>query len=93
MRRFIRMLAINPRIKKSAKKEGKFSPLKALKAKFSTLKIFMDRLDKAAYGVIGLGDYQRYLEHFRATHPDKKPLSQAEFFRQSQDDKSKNVKC
>lgn len=52
-----------------------------------------EKLDDALYPLIGLRRYDTYLEHFKKHHPDKKPLSKAEFFRESQDAKAKNVKC
>lgn len=85
MLRFIKMSFINLRTKGLN--------LSAIMAKFRAVGVFFDRLDAAMGGVIGLGDYERYLEHFRRTHPDGKPLSKAQFFRSRQDDKSKNVKC
>lgn len=69
--------------------KGKFS----LKDKFRAVGAFFERIDAALYPIVGLPDYERYLEHFAHTHPDKKPLSRAEFFREAQDSKAKNIKC
>ncbi len=52
-----------------------------------------ERVDEALYPIIGLRSYDKYVEHFKKSHPDKEPMSKAEFFRQAQDDKEKNVKC
>ncbi len=52
-----------------------------------------EKLDEALYPLIGLQRYEKYLEHFNKTHPGKEPLSRAEFFKEAQDAKAKNVKC
>ena len=35
--------------------------------------------------MIGLPDYGTYLRHMEATHPDQRPMSYEEFFRERQD--------
>lgn len=55
-------------------------------------KIF-ERMDTALYPIIGLPSYEKYIEHFKKTHPDKEPMSRSEFFKSAQDSKAKNVKC
>ena len=70
-------------------KKFKFNPLAVPKA----VARFLARADAALTPLIGLGDYEGYLSHFRSAHPDKTPLSRAEFFRAMQDSKAKNVKC
>ena len=70
-------------------KKFKFNPLAAPKA----VARFLARADAALAPLIGLGDYEDYLRHFRSAHPDEIPLSRAEFFRAMQDSKAKNVKC
>ncbi len=61
----------------------------ALLAKLKKIWQAYEKLDEALYPLIGL---QR-LEHFNKTHPGKEPLSRAEFFKEAQDAKAKNVKC
>ena len=70
-------------------KKFKFNPLAAPKA----VARLLARVDAALAPLIGLGDYEGYLSHFRSIHPDEIPLSRAEFFRAMQDSKAKNVKC
>nr|WP_314072119.1 KCU-star family selenoprotein [uncultured Campylobacter sp.] len=70
-------------------KKLKFNPLAAPKA----VARLLARADAALAPLIGLGDYEGYLRHFRSAHPDEIPLSRAEFFRAMQDSKAKNVKC
>lgn len=47
-----------------------------------TLKNLARQLQQAAYLVVGLPDYQAYADHMRRTHPERPPLSRAEFFRE-----------
>lgn len=35
--------------------------------------------------MVGLPDYQTYLEHMENTHPDRPPMSYEEFFRERQE--------
>jgi uncharacterized short protein YbdD (DUF466 family) len=37
--------------------------------------------------VIGVPDYQRYVAHLQACHPDHRPMSRDEFMRQRLDDR------
>lgn len=55
-------------------------------------KIF-EKIDAALYPIIGLPSYEKYIEHFKKTHPGKEPMSRSEFFKSAQDGKAKNVKC
>jgi uncharacterized short protein YbdD (DUF466 family) len=41
-------------------------------------------LGQAARLMVGMPDYQAYLEHMRSQHPDKPPMSYEEFFRERQ---------
>ena len=44
----------------------------------------LDRLSKAASflrRVIGAPDYERYVAHVRARHPEQEPIGAAEFYR------------
>ncbi|PPB66503.1 CstA-like transporter-associated (seleno)protein [Campylobacter hyointestinalis] len=52
-----------------------------------------EKLDEALYPLIGLHQYKKYLKHFNKHHPGEQPLSRAQFFREAQDAKAKNVKC
>lgn len=48
------------------------------------LQAFADKvvqLRRALRQVIGVPDYEMYLSHQRATHPDVPPMSEEEFFR------------
>ncbi|ASC67994.1 YbdD/YjiX family protein [Achromobacter denitrificans] len=35
--------------------------------------------------MVGVPDYETYVEHMRRTHPDREPMSYEEFFRERQD--------
>nr|MBP3725484.1 KCU-star family selenoprotein [Campylobacter sp.] len=59
----------------------------------SKLKNAYDKIDGAVAPIIGLPSYEKYLEHFRTHHPDQTPLSRAEFFKEAQDRKGKQVRC
>jgi uncharacterized short protein YbdD (DUF466 family) len=39
-------------------------------------------LRRAVHQVIGAPDYERYLEHVRACHPDRAPMTREEFARE-----------
>ncbi len=50
-----------------------------------TLETARRRLDRAAdiiRRVIGVPDYERYVAHLRACHPDRTPLTRDEFVRE-----------
>jgi len=38
-------------------------------------------LGKAARQMVGVPDYDIYVQHMKLTHPDEKPMSYEEFFR------------
>ena len=42
-------------------------------------------LGQAAKMLIGIPDYDNYVEHMRVTHPDQTPMTYEEFFRERQD--------
>ncbi|EHC73154.1 putative small protein YjiX [Salmonella enterica subsp. enterica serovar Minnesota str. A4-603] len=42
-------------------------------------------LGQAAKMMIGVPDYDNYVEHMRITHPDQTPMTYEEFFRERQD--------
>jgi uncharacterized short protein YbdD (DUF466 family) len=42
-------------------------------------------LGQAARMLVGMPDYDSYLEHMRATHPEQSPMSREAFFRERQD--------
>lgn len=46
---------------------------------------FWNRLVQTARLSIGVGDYEAYVAHQRAQHPDQPLMSYAEFFRSRQD--------
>ncbi|MBP3206948.1 MAG: YbdD/YjiX family protein [Campylobacter sp.] len=59
----------------------------------SKIKNAYDKIDDAVAPIIGLPSYEKYLKHFKTHHPDQTPMSRAEFFRQAQDKKGKQVRC
>ncbi|TAM06432.1 MAG: YbdD/YjiX family protein [Paraburkholderia sp.] len=52
-------------------------------------------LGQAMRLMIGLPDYEGYVEHMRATHPDRPVMTYEEFFRERQDARyaSRTGKC
>lgn len=48
------------------------------------LKAFVRGLRQTAYLMVGVPDYDGYLDHMRRAHPDRQPMSRAEFFRERQ---------
>ncbi|WP_235379945.1 YbdD/YjiX family protein, partial [Escherichia coli] len=42
-------------------------------------------LGQTARLMIGVPDYDNYVEHMRVTHPDQTPMTYEEFFRERQD--------
>jgi uncharacterized short protein YbdD (DUF466 family) len=45
---------------------------------------FWRRAAQSARLMVGLPDYDSYLAHLRAAHPERTPMSRAEFFRVTQ---------
>ena len=48
------------------------------------LKLLWQRSVHTARLMVGLPDYARYAAHVREKHPDREPMSEAEFFRSRQ---------
>ncbi len=42
-------------------------------------------LGQAARMMVGLPDYDTYVQHVRTTHPDRAPMTYDEFFRERQE--------
>ncbi|MFA9438861.1 YbdD/YjiX family protein [Uliginosibacterium sp. sgz301328] len=42
-------------------------------------------LGQAARALVGLPDYDTYVQHMRTTHPDRTPMTYEEFFRERQE--------
>lgn len=52
---------------------------------FETLSKAGKYLGQTARLMIGVPDYDNYVEHMRITHPDQTPMTYEEFFRERQD--------
>ena len=52
---------------------------------FDTLSKAGKYLGQAAKMMIGVPDYDNYVEHMRVTHPDQTPMTYEAFFRDRQD--------
>lgn len=50
----------------------------------ATMKAILRRTAETLRLMVGVGDYDRYLEHVRAHHPELPPMTRAEFFRHCQ---------
>jgi uncharacterized short protein YbdD (DUF466 family) len=53
----------------------------------SALRRFTAAAGRVLRAVLGAPDYERYLAHARAHHPDQTPLSRAEFLRARLDER------
>ncbi|MHC5307141.1 YbdD/YjiX family protein [Bartonella sp. LJL80] len=42
-------------------------------------------LGQAAKLMVGVPDYDNYVQHMKLTHPDQEPMTYPEFFRERQD--------
>ncbi|RYZ56364.1 MAG: putative selenoprotein [Proteobacteria bacterium] len=63
---------------------------------FDQLKTFYRLLKQTLRLMIGIPDYQVYLEHSKTHHPELRPMNEEEFFRNSQArryDSSKAGRC
>jgi uncharacterized short protein YbdD (DUF466 family) len=49
------------------------------------LRVFISRVRDTLRLMIGIPDYERYVAHIRAHHPEKEPMSYEAFFRERQD--------
>lgn len=47
---------------------------------FDKIKTFYEKSEKFFHPLVGLSSYEKYLEHMKRTHPDKKVLTRGEFF-------------
>ena len=56
-----------------------------MNAAWSTLRGCARWLQRTSMLACGIPDYDEYLVHMRAKHPDEPPLPYGEFFRQRQD--------
>ncbi len=44
------------------------------------IKALYEKSEKFFHPLVGLSSYEKYLEHMKRTHPDKKVLTRGEFF-------------
>lgn len=42
--------------------------------------VWMSKARSTVKTMFGMPDYEKYLEHHRATHPDQEPMSEKEFY-------------
>jgi uncharacterized short protein YbdD (DUF466 family) len=52
---------------------------------FKDLARMGEYLGQAARMMVGLPDYDTYVQHVRTTHPDRAPMTYDEFFRERQE--------
>ncbi|WP_146910245.1 YbdD/YjiX family protein [Arenimonas daejeonensis] len=59
------------------------------------LRNFWQRTMQTARLMVGLPDYARYAAHVREKHPDRKPMTETEFFRACQQSRygGRNGRC
>jgi uncharacterized short protein YbdD (DUF466 family) len=50
-----------------------------------SLRLFGRRLKETAHLMVGLPDYDAYVAHFQARHPDQPAMTRDEFFRERQE--------
>ncbi|MBL0387335.1 YbdD/YjiX family protein [Tumebacillus sp. ITR2] len=44
--------------------------------------VWMSKARSSVKTIFGMPDYEKYLEHHNATHPDQEPLSERDFYLQ-----------
>ncbi|KXU32360.1 MULTISPECIES: YbdD/YjiX family protein [Sphingobium] len=49
------------------------------------MSIFLHRLRQMAHMMVGVPDYEAYLRHMRAHHPERAPMDRTAFFRERQE--------
>ncbi|GAY19655.1 MULTISPECIES: YbdD/YjiX family protein [Sphingobium] len=49
------------------------------------MSIFLHRLRQMAHMMVGVPDYEAYLRHMRAHHPERAPMDRTVFFRERQE--------
>ena len=49
------------------------------------MNLFLNRLRQMARMMVGVPDYDAYLRHMRAHHPDRAPMDRTAFFRERQE--------
>ncbi|AJR24470.1 MULTISPECIES: YbdD/YjiX family protein [Sphingobium] len=49
------------------------------------MSIFLHRLRQMAHMMVGVPDYDAYLRHMRAHHPERAPMDRTAFFRERQE--------
>jgi len=49
------------------------------------MNLFLNRLRQMARMMVGVPDYDAYLRHMRAHHPDRTPMDRTAFFRERQE--------
>jgi len=54
---------------------------------FKKVKKFYEKSERFFHPLVGLSSYDKYLEHMKKAHPEKKPKSRAEFFQECLDKK------
>ena len=50
----------------------------------AVLEQFFRRIAQTARLMVGVGDYDAYLEHMRQRHPEQEPMSRSDYFRYCQ---------
>ena len=54
---------------------------------FGKIKEFYEKSEKFFHPLVGLSSYEKYLEHMKRVHKNKKVLTRGEFFNESLDRK------
>lgn len=50
-----------------------------------------EHLDNVFGTILGMPNYEKYIEHVREFHPEKTPLSKKEFYKEYQDSKDGKI--
>lgn len=74
-----------PAVQNPATGHNESEPTRKDKDMFDTLAKAGKYLGQAAKMMVGVPDYDNYVEHMRVNHPDQTPMTYEEFFRERQD--------
>lgn len=56
------------------------------------MRSFLDKLTRVIHTILGVPNYEAYIEHFQLHHPNEQPLCRNDFYRQATDEKSSDGK-
>lgn len=58
---------------------------------FQKIKQTYEHIDNVLGTILGMPNYEKYVEHIKTHHPDRKPMSRKEFYKQFQESKDGKI--